>query len=504
MALRNLTNAQIISQLSSGYYWTGSSITFSVPTSSTSMMGSTEKSSFAALSAAQSNAFTLAIGLWADLIAKPVVNVGTGRANITVGNFYDGTGSDYAHTYFPTWGSVWFNSYFNGVNYGKTNDLLHPTIGLHGFATYIHELGHAFGLEHAGNYNAGAGVPEPGSYQDSTVYSIMSYFGPSMGDGIDSVTHQRYSQEIAWGNWGGYDAQTPMLDDVLAMQNIYGVSSTTRTGDTIYGFHSNVAGAESALYNFAVNTHPIMCIFDSSGDDTLDLSGDAHNDLISLKAGSFSNVMGLTNNLSIAYSALIENATGGSGDDTIIGNAANNKLLGGAGNDIITGGAGADYMDGGTGINTLNYATSVAGVNVNLSAHTANGGDATGDTFFNFQNLVGSATGNNTLIGDAAANALLGGAGNDFLRGLGGNDKLTGGAGIDTFVFISGDSGLDEVTDFAVGVDHIELSKTFAASFTNLHFTASGANTVLALGSEVVQLDHVSLSALHAGDFIFV
>ena len=56
--------------------------------------------------------------------------------------------------------------------------------------------------------------------------------------------------------------------------------------------------------------------------------------------------------------SLIENAIGGSGDDTIAGNQANNalagspgsdRLFGSVGNDILDGGPGADLMDGGGG-----------------------------------------------------------------------------------------------------------------------------------------------------------
>ncbi len=45
-------------------------------------------------------------------------------------------------------------------------------------------------------------------------------------------------------------------------------------------------------------------------------------------------------NVSIALGVTIENAIGGSGNDTIIGNSANNVLSGGAGDDTITGGGG--------------------------------------------------------------------------------------------------------------------------------------------------------------------
>jgi Ca2+-binding RTX toxin-like protein len=43
----------------------------------------------------------------------------------------------------------------------------------------------------------------------------------------------------------------------------------------------------------------------------------------------------------------IENATGGSGNDTLIGNSAINVLSGGNGNDILIGGGGNDTLNGG-------------------------------------------------------------------------------------------------------------------------------------------------------------
>ena len=52
--------------------------------------------------------------------------------------------------------------------------------------------------------------------------------------------------------------------------------------------------------------------------------------------------MAQVNNIAIAWNTVIETAVGGSGDDTINGNAYDNVLLGGPGNDLITGGPGAD------------------------------------------------------------------------------------------------------------------------------------------------------------------
>lgn len=49
----------------------------------------------------------------------------------------------------------------------------------------------------------------------------------------------------------------------------------------------------------------------------------------------------------------VEQVTGGSGDDLLMGNGANNVLNGGAGNDVLVGQLGDDTLDGGTGNDVL-------------------------------------------------------------------------------------------------------------------------------------------------------
>jgi serralysin len=328
MAVPNLTLAQVLAQLDSGSHWSGSTITYSFPTTTANMYtGGGEGSGFSALSNTQVTFAEYALVCWDELIAS-VMSEGTGKTNIEFGNTT--TGIDYAHAYFPTTGSVWFNSDYNGLK--------NPEIGGYDYATYIHEIGHALGLNHMGDYNGG-GNWEPESYQDSTVLSIMSYFGPDQGSntGIN---------DIMWADWakGGvtYAAQTPMLNDIMAIQDMYGADTTTRTGATTYGFNSNISGSAAQFFDFDINSNPILCIYDSSGNDTLDLSGFSTSCTISLVAGTFSDCNDMTNNISIAYTATIENAVGGSKADTITGNGVANILTGGRGNDTINGAGGDD------------------------------------------------------------------------------------------------------------------------------------------------------------------
>ena len=223
-------------------------------------------------------------------------------------------------------------------------------MGLYGFETIIHEIGHALGLDHMGNYNAGNGQPiVPSSYQDSTVYSVMSYFGPGGSE---------TSPDVAQADWTGsddidYSPQTPMLNDVMAIQSIYGTSTTTRTDNTVYGFSCTITGPSASIFDFSINQNPILTIFDSGGNDTLNLSGWSTSSVISLESGVYSSCNSMTNNIVIAYGCIIESALGGSGNDTIIGNSSANLIDGGEGDDSLNGGDADDTLIGGAGDDTF-------------------------------------------------------------------------------------------------------------------------------------------------------
>ena len=354
MALANWSKEQVLVQLISGESWSSSVITYAFPTVSTGMFGGSELTGFKALTATQQATAVLAVQTWDDLMAPDMQLTTAPTSNIEFA--FSSTGVSYAHAYMPSTGSVWFNSAYANLTSAK--------IGQHGFLTHIHEIGHAMGLEHMGNYN-GSGTWTPSSYQDSSVYSLMSYFGPNWGSGTAAGAGL-----VAWADWIGadgrlYSPQTPMINDIMAIQAVYGVETTTRTGDTTYGFNSNITGTTAQLYDFLLNKNPIMALFDSSGNDTLDLSGWTTNSTISLVPGSFSSCNSMTNNISIAYTCIIENAVGGAGADQITGNDQNNRLDGGAGadtlnggngDDVLIGGAGNDTIDGGVGNDQVNFA----------------------------------------------------------------------------------------------------------------------------------------------------
>lgn len=441
---------------------------------------------FSPFNAGQMDVARKAIGLWADLINVEFKETKSGDADLTYANTYTGGAQAYAYLPFGDTSDEYYSQNFDFSQAGRlsgdvwidgfvASNFFPLTDSFYATTTMIHETGHALGLSHPGAYNAldPNGNPVPVTYvdqaeyaQDSLQYSIMSYF-----DGYETG-----AQFIDFQLLNFAYPSTPMIHDIAAIQEIYGVNYETRAGDTVYGFNSTETGT---AYDFTANTRPVLSIWDGGGNDTLDLSGYKTPSTINLNAGEFSSAggaerfytleeinearaalgfaartqatydyyqdliaqLGITNslfkdNISIAYGATIENAIGGKGDDKIIAN------------DV------ANAIDGGKGSDTVSYESTTAGVVASLGAHAVNTGGAAGDVLSKIENLMGSAF-DDTLTGNGGANVLTGGKG---------DDTLTGRGGADTFVFrnLNQDSGHDTIRGFGKD-DLIAVSKSLGA-----------------------------------------
>jgi uncharacterized delta-60 repeat protein len=114
---------------------------------------------------------------------------------------------------------------------------------------------------------------------------------------------------------------------------------------------------------------------------------------------------------------------GEAGSDFLFGGTGNDSLLGGTGNDSISGGGGGDRIRGNDGVDRLDYGTSPSRVMVDLSTSQVGGGDATGDSVTEVEDVTGSPF-DDRLSGSPGSNHLEGGDGADTLDGRSGFDVL--------------------------------------------------------------------------------
>jgi serralysin len=290
---------------------------------------------FIAFNAQQQAQTRLVLQSWADVANLTFTESGkAGEGHLSFAS-YSVSHGEAAFAYYPTSGESW---YWVADEYRYNAE---PELGSYGRQTLTHEIGHNLGLAHPGDYSAWNGYPnylDNAPYaEDSRGYSVMSYWS--------ELNTDQY--------FGGLYASAPLMDDIAAIQLLYGANETTRSGGTVYGFNSNSHREEMT----AVDSHTplIFSIWDAGGIDTLDFSGYHTAQQINLNEGSFSNVGGYNGNVSIAQGVDIENAIGGSSADLIIGNGLRNDIHGNGGKDVIAGEGGADKLWGGAGADLFVY-----------------------------------------------------------------------------------------------------------------------------------------------------
>ncbi|MGN6750650.1 MAG: NF038122 family metalloprotease, partial [Xanthobacteraceae bacterium] len=191
-------------------------------------------------------------------------------------------------------------------------------------------------------------------------------------------------------------------------------------------------------------------------------------------------------------------------------------------------------VNGAFGVLTLNSDGSYSYNNTNSSAVTAAGGVT--EDLFNFTVSNGhGGTADATLAvlitspndmykTGAAGTTLKGGSGNYVLDGSAGHmtlaagsqgqqwlvggpgDTLSGGKSTDTFMFAPG-FGKETINSFNVNQDVIDLPQSLFANFAAVQadMHASGSNTIIVIdANDVITLNHVSITSLHASNFHFL
>jgi serralysin len=383
----------------------------------------------------------------------------------------------------------WSNNDFSGrtstatINIGQGwLDKYGTGIGSYSFQGYLHEIGHALGLGHTGNYNTTvpAWRDRPGFDRDSFQTSVMSYYGQNLNPNDDGATRAAVI--------------TPQMADILAIRALYGVANNpfgiddgTAT-DTVWGHGSNLDGylgdyfrtyyKEGKVQPYAVT----FTIRDLDGHDRLDLSHHGQDQVIDLAPGGVSSAFNHKGNIIIDTGTWIEDVAAGRGHDQIWGNSQGNSITGNKGRDRIWGDDGHDRIDGGeasdqiwgeAGNDTITGGLGSDKLYGGDDEDWLSGGDAAdrlwGDAGYDLldggagtDKLYGGA-GDDSLTGGEGADQLDGGAGSDTLNGGASADRMNGGAGADDFLFDGAAIGADVITGFDVTEDRLHIAQSLDA-----------------------------------------
>ncbi len=455
--------------LVSGYKWASATLTYSFPLDGAFYGYEGEPDfHFHPLNAAQMGAVRDILEMYASVANLDFVEVTETASTHADLRFAQSDAPYTAWAYLPApvpqGGDAWFN-YSSGW-YAA------PEKGNYGYMTFIHEIGHTLGLKH-GHEASGYG-PLPAAH-NSLEYSVMTY-----------ASYVGANVNMGYVNEDPGFPQTLMVDDIAALQFLYGANFSTNAGNTTYSW-SPVTGEtfiDGVGQGAPADNRILMTVWDGGGVDTYDFSNYTAGLTVDVNPGQWSSLAAgqraqlswdgshpARGNIANAFlynndpRSLIENAVGGSGNDKITGNAADNvldggggkdTLDGGAGNDTLMGGSGADTLKGGAGFDWVSYAAAASAVSVDLVTG-GKAGDALGDQYVGVEGVIGSAFGD-TISGDAAANVLQGGAGGDALAAGAGADTLYGGDGADTFAFKTLKDGADTLADFVSGEDRILIT----------------------------------------------
>ena len=315
------------------------------------------------------------------------------------------------------------------------------------FNRVLQMLGHAMGLQ---NTFTAPVVPDG---TDSNKYSVMSnHVNPDTG--LLSDVYRSF--------------------DVIALQDLWGAKLSGNAGDTTY---------------LGDSPDDVQLVMDESGTDIFDASAQIDGVILDLREGSIS-TFDDTHQLAITQDTVIENASGGSGDDLIDGNDGKNILIGNDGNDTINGQSGADTLKGGNGNDVLSGGKKADDINGGNGKDKLSGGFG--------KDILKGNNGNDKLYGGSGDDDLRGGSGKDTLKGGVGDDILKGGSEADKFVFIN-DIGKDTISDFEDDVDILKIDHSEVSTVADALLLATnvGGDVVFTfVDGSVITVESMTIAAL--------
>ena len=347
-----------------GYHWRSSDITYSTINEKDSSFSDdyltdnlnnlvTSRSSF---SPAQAEAISTALITWSNVASINFSEVketdnSFGTLRFGLSDNVDALVSNAsAFAFFPSniesGGDIWLNANTKDILDGKFINTFSESFFQEGSFSYsilVHEIGHALGLKHP--FETSSRNFDTLNDDDNIINNTIMSYAVSLDADVVGLT--------------AYPT-TPMIEDIKAIQHLYGTNNSFNSGDTSYFFD------DSTTY--------FQTIWESGGTDTIIYSGNQPLELsLNSASGSFigKRVKGYSENgtylteiknIYIADFVTIENASGGSGNDLIKGNSTSNFLVGGKGNDslygygandVFEGGEGNDFIYGGEGVDIL-------------------------------------------------------------------------------------------------------------------------------------------------------
>ena len=253
------------------------------------------------------------------------------------------------------------------------------------------------------------------------------------GNGNDTLTFTSttlgISVNLTTGTATGSEIGT---DTIVNVEDVIGGSGDdVITGDGEGNGIVGGAGADVLTGGLGADT-----VLGGLGADTL--IGGAGNDSL-LGGGGVDTLIYASTTLGVTVDLGAGTASGSEIGTDVVSGVEN--VVGGSGDDTLTGDADANVLDGGSGNDTLTFASTTLGVTVDLGAGAASGSEIGTDTLTAIEDVIGGL-GDDVITGDGEGNGIVGGAGNDTILGLGGADGLAGGAGDD---IIGGGAGNDVI-----------------------------------------------------------